>query len=77
MVLLSRVKSICLRARIQYYPQIQAKTADNDPRLTAEFWDAETAVNTFKDSLPTHFKSPITGYVVDPLLYSVVCAPYV
>lgn len=76
-MLLSRVKSLCLRARIGYYPQIHAKTSERDPRLTAEFWDAESAVNTFKESLPVQYKSPITGDVVDPLLYSVVCAPYV
>ncbi|KAK7694818.1 hypothetical protein QCA50_002006 [Cerrena zonata] len=76
-ILLSRVKSLCLRARIRYYPQIQAPDIAQDPRLSAEFWDLETAVNTFKNSLPTLSKSPITGEVVDPLLFSVVCAPYV
>lgn len=76
-MLLSRVKALCLRARVRYYPQLYANDVRQDPRLTAEFWDAEIAVNTFKDCLPTQFKSPIVGEVVDPLLYSAACTPCV
>ncbi|CAL1695475.1 unnamed protein product [Somion occarium] len=76
-LLLSRVKNMCLRSRFQYYPDLIRNTIAEDPRLNAEFHAIESMVDTFRDTLPAQYKRPIEGEVVDPLLYSVVCTPYI
>lgn len=67
---------MCLRSRFQYYPDLIRNTIAEDPRLNAEFHAIESMVDTFRDTLPAQYKRPIEGEVVDPLLYSVVCTPY-